>query len=632
LEVVVEDVTKRRLEILAHGYRPIPINGKAPGFKDWQKTLADEQLIRRWEVGRRGDSNTGILTKHNPAIDIDILVPEAAALIEDLVRRLFADKGKLLCRTGRAPKRAFPFRAEAPFEKQLLLLVAPNEPMPQQAKEVKHRIEILGDGQQIVVDGIHPDTGQPYSWSGGEPWTVPQAELPLLTQAEATALLAEARNVLEAVGWRAFKAPAAENIAANSYPLVVEVAASLWGEPTSHYEDEYRFGSHGSKVVNRRTGMWFDFENNEGGGQAELFKRARAQQPIADNSLMQTSAEFAGDFVPPDYLIDGLLQRRYVYSLTAPTGAGKTSIVMRLAAHVAKGLPLGDREVERGKVLLLAGENPDDVRARWIKLCEEMDIALDAIEVYFIPGVHPIDTASVRAAIDAEAERHGPFSLLIVDTSAAYYSGDDENDNVQLGNHARMLRSFVELPGGPTIIVTCHPTKNPDMANLLPRGGGAFLAEVDGNLVCLKRMDSNIVELSWHGKFRGPDFASIPFKITPGQSDRLKDSKGRAIWTVTAAPVTEQEVALADDAATRHQNQLLLAMHDHPGASIAELARAVQWFTSKGEPNKTLVYRTVAVFKAERLVTKVRDRWTLTRQGEAAVADLANWDPGLEPI
>src|SRR5262249_38350148 len=44
----------------------------------------------------------------------------------------------------------------------------------------------------------------------------------------------------------------------------------------------------------------------------------------SNSGLMQSSAEFVAGFVPPDYLIDGLLQRRYVYSFTGPTGSGKT--------------------------------------------------------------------------------------------------------------------------------------------------------------------------------------------------------------------------------------------------------------------------------------------------------------------
>jgi|GEM_PF-3336979 len=78
-------------------------------------------------------------------------------------------------------------------------------------------------------------------------------------------------------------------------------------------------------------------------------------QPASNNSvkakLMQTSAQFVAGFVPPDYLVDGLLQRRYVYSMTAPTGSGKTAIALRIAVHVAGGLPLAEREVEKGRVL-----------------------------------------------------------------------------------------------------------------------------------------------------------------------------------------------------------------------------------------------------------------------------------------
>src|SRR5262245_43633946 len=84
---------------------------------------------------------------------------------------------------------------------------------------------------------------------------------------------------------------------------------------------------------------------------------------VVAKRLILSSREFVAGFVPPDYLVDGLLQRRYVYSLTGPTGSGKTCIVLRIAVHIAMGLALGDMEVEQGRVLFFAGENPDDVRA-----------------------------------------------------------------------------------------------------------------------------------------------------------------------------------------------------------------------------------------------------------------------------
>src|SRR5262249_24369858 len=253
-------------------------------------------------------------------------------------------------------------------------------------------------------------------------------------------------------------------------------------------------------------------------------------------------------------LIDGLIQRRYLYSMTAPTGTGKTAVALRIAIHIDFGLPLADRGVERGKVLFFAGENPDDVRIRSTKLFEELQIDPMASRIFWRAGSLKLSDKELRKRIEAETAKYGPFALVIVDTSSAFFEGDDENSNSQLGAHARTLRSLVDLSGGPAVIVTCHPTKNPNNDNLLPRGGGAFIAEVDGNLVVTKQPDSQIVELHWHGKFRGPDFAPIPFMITVGKSVKLVDSKGRAISTVTAHPVSQHEVEEADSAARFRQD------------------------------------------------------------------------------
>jgi len=53
------------------------------------------------------------------------------------------------------------------------------------------------------------------------------------------------------------------------------------------------------------------------------------------------------------------------------------------------------------------------------------------------------------------------------------------------------MRSLTELQGGPTVLVLCHPTKNATADNLIPRGGGSFIAEIDGNL-CARKSDSAV--------------------------------------------------------------------------------------------------------------------------------------------
>jgi hypothetical protein len=62
--------------------------------------------------------------------------------------------------------------------------------------------------------------------------------------------------------------------------------------------------------------------------------------------LIQTSRQFIAGYVPPDYLVHGLLQEAFLYALTGATGAGKTSITLQLAASVALGRSFAGRETK----------------------------------------------------------------------------------------------------------------------------------------------------------------------------------------------------------------------------------------------------------------------------------------------
>src|SRR5262245_33782837 len=69
-----------RRALLAAGFSPLPLRGKKPAFDGWQKKLeTNDEEIRLWDSMWPDATNTGILTKFTPAIDIDIMVPDAAA-------------------------------------------------------------------------------------------------------------------------------------------------------------------------------------------------------------------------------------------------------------------------------------------------------------------------------------------------------------------------------------------------------------------------------------------------------------------------------------------------------------------------------------------------------------------------
>ena len=332
--------------------------------------------------------------------------------------------------------------------------------------------------------------------------------------------------------------------------------------------------------------------------------------PPSEN-VVQSSGQFTRNYSPPDYLVDGFLQRRYCYSFTARTGAGETALALLLAAHVGLGLPLGDREVDKGRVLIFAGENPNDVQARWIAMAQQMDFDLETIDVHFVPGRFKISELIER--IRKEMEALGGAALLIIDTTAAYFEGDDENDNVQLGAHASRMREL-RIPGGPCTIINCHPTKNAADDNLIPRGGGAFLNEVDGNLAA--RKDDMAVELHWQGKFRGPEFAPMNFMLKSVTHERLKDSKGRLISTVVASYLTDQAQQEMAKVARSDEDLLLEAVGKDDGASISDLAILLDWRTSKGDAYKSKVHRVLARLKKYKLIVEERGKYTVSDKGK----------------
>ena len=179
--------TTVRRQLRDAGYCPIPLYGKEPpvygkntkrhGLAGWQ-TLhrVTPQQIELWGKTWPDALNTGILTRTTPALDLDILNEEAARAAEDLARERFEGRGYILVRIGKPPKRAIIFRGE-PFPKITVDFVRGG------------KIEFLCDGQQIVVDGIHPDTKEPYRWFGGTPGEIKHDDLPYIHEAEARALV-----------------------------------------------------------------------------------------------------------------------------------------------------------------------------------------------------------------------------------------------------------------------------------------------------------------------------------------------------------------------------------------------------------------------------------------------------------
>jgi hypothetical protein len=179
--------TETRLAMLRNGYSPLSCHGKRPDGEEWQKRIAtNEQEILLWGRVWPHSTNTGCLCRDTPTLDVDILDRGGCRAVHERLVKRFEDAGVILCRVGNAPKFATPFRTNVPFGKFAQKLMPPGGGKPAQ-------FEFLGDGQQFIVAGVHPDTRQLYRWwpRDRDLSTVPRDALPAIDEASARALVAD---------------------------------------------------------------------------------------------------------------------------------------------------------------------------------------------------------------------------------------------------------------------------------------------------------------------------------------------------------------------------------------------------------------------------------------------------------
>jgi hypothetical protein len=247
---------------------------------------------------------------------------------------------------------------------------------------------------------------------------------------------------------------------------------------------------------------------------------------------------------------------------------------------------------------------------RWIMM-GSLGFDLDQLDVHFLLGKTSLKNDIER--IRSRVEELGGVILIVVDTARSFFEGKDENHNVQMGEYARRLRTLCTLPGEPCVIVNCHPTKNASADNLQPAGGGAFIAEMDGNLTCSRT--GFISKIHWQGKFRGPEFEPVSFELVEKTSPRLKDSKGRKIKSVVAKVLDQSYSKAFKDAGSDDQRDVMDIMRDNECISLAAIAKKLKWSQSNGEPAKSRVQRAISKLVRPNLAKKLNGKFTLTKTG-----------------
>jgi AAA domain/Bifunctional DNA primase/polymerase, N-terminal len=457
-----DHATAYRMRLLTAGYSPIPVNGKAPPITGWQDIEATKALIDGWADKYADATNTGILTRTIPAVDIDVLDDAVADELQAIAERII---GVTAIRTGQAPKRAMLFRVDEPFDKiSTPVFVSPDG--------CTHKVEVLCRGQQIVVQGIHPNTRAPYTWRGGEPGPELQADaLPLLNAEKANEFINAAAQCMSAQGWTPKKKPNGDAGGAwNADPASkrerLYALAALDGcadelvkapngdRNNTLYKKAFRLGTmvacgwiSRSAVFDALFAAADACGLNKDDGEQSTRKtilsgldngaKLHPDPPSASSSWKYHTGEAPAPF---RWLIKGILSETGVAIMSGQWGTFKTTVALDLSVCIMAGLAFAGRyQVKRrGAVLYFALEGEGMLAARLSAIAAHHGVT-DPLPFAWrgdCPALTDQNTVDklCRLAIEATAELKRkfnlPVALIIIDTmiTAAVFAAGEDND------------------------------------------------------------------------------------------------------------------------------------------------------------------------------------------------------------
>lgn len=226
-------------DLMDSGYRITPIlpRSKRAFVPGWQNNVITEADLAKYP-----GHGLGILCcqGEHPVVGVDIDTKNPK-LVQRFVDWCLEHLGDTCQRVGNAPKVLLPYRAaEAGWSKKVSLsYVEPAEEAERQKWLDAHpehkshendrkwadahpeaapylspklyKLELLGQGQQFVAYGIHPDTGKPYQWTDtlGLPQGIEAmpaaADLPSITQEQVRAAIAEFERLAPECGLELWK-------------------------------------------------------------------------------------------------------------------------------------------------------------------------------------------------------------------------------------------------------------------------------------------------------------------------------------------------------------------------------------------------------------------------------------------
>lgn len=431
------------------GYPVIPVNGKIPIIKEWQRYCTeylDEFKFCDW-LG--SFPNAGIGIPMGPAanatgFDIDIhstlLGEQIFNYIKDLLPYSRIEKKGQKCGT-------YFFSYNGETSEKLLLgteLILENG----KEKEIHHGIDLLSLGRQTVVPpSIHPTTGLPYTWVNEPLYEVKADNLPPLPPGVLNKIK---ERMVSFPGQRFYKKEHEKSESVGRNDKLTEIAWAMCerGEPVDKIINELL-------IVDSRNipPLFTDQTENQMRGKtreenAKRFavsvvnswakyydkKYEPAPDVVIDFNHNRVEPEFGtanykfnnlynllkNPIPEPKWLWEGIIPEVGLCIPAGPPKCGKSTLIRQLVTAMGEGESMFKRKVTKGSVLYLSFEEGlDNVLRQFLKMGAE-----NAKNTYLHVGFPPDPNLDQLSDIIKEKD----IKLVVVDTLINIMGTDKLND------------------------------------------------------------------------------------------------------------------------------------------------------------------------------------------------------------
>lgn len=182
--------------------------------------------------------------------------------------------------------------------------------------------------------------------------------------------------------------------------------------------------------------------------------------------------------VRQDYVIKNFLPAQSLCSIYGPSGSYKSFLAVSWACHIAAGMEWSGRKVSAGAVMYIVGEGgvgvPRRIRA-WEQVNQRKADNLWLVNRPVFPVRREEVDEVIRASKHIESECGMPVQLIVIDTLARCFGGDDENNARDMGAFIEGCDNIKRVTGA-SVLVVHHSGKDEAKG---ARGSSSFRAALD---------------------------------------------------------------------------------------------------------------------------------------------------------